>query len=304
MNEMQMSERIGNIDDRLIDQAEQFGKGGRGAAGFRRGKKRRVFRRLLAVAAAAALMTGGFVLGAFALNEEPEMIEIEGAGISLLLPDSWEGRYICEQSAGEIAVYQKSLYEKDETGMLFFIEKIEGSRPMDYSYPVPGYTIASVAGYTYYLGMASDVQYDPEDQKNAEEYISMYQTIGDIRIVLSDWMKENSVNRTNWEEGTVYVDLLNAWEGTLKENVVCDSETSKKISRLIERQEFCPEWADFETPPDMMLMIDGEEMWIESRTGKMNRNSDEMRGAVLSEQDRRELLSLIEAQRGQDAEKG
>ena len=36
MNEMQMSERIGNIDDRLIDQAEQFGKGGRGAAGFRR----------------------------------------------------------------------------------------------------------------------------------------------------------------------------------------------------------------------------------------------------------------------------
>ena len=50
----------------------------------------------------------------------------------------------------------------------------------------------------------------------------------------------------------------------------------------------------FETPPDMMLMIDGEEMWIESRTGKMNRNSDEMRGAVLSEQDRRELLlSLI-----------
>ena len=170
MNEMQMSERIGNIDDRLIDQAEQFGKGGRGAAGFRRGKTRRVFRRLLAVAAAAALMTGGFVLGAFALNEEPEMIEIEGAGISLLLPDSWEGRYICEQSAGEIAVYQKSMYEKDETGMLFFIEKIEGSRPMDYSYPVPGYTIASVAGYTYYLGMASDVQYDPEDQKNAEEY--------------------------------------------------------------------------------------------------------------------------------------
>ena len=75
MNEMQMSERIGNIDDRLIDQAEQFGKGGRGAAGFRRGKTRRVFRRLLAVAAAAALMTGGFVLGAFALNEEPEMIE-------------------------------------------------------------------------------------------------------------------------------------------------------------------------------------------------------------------------------------
>ena len=41
MNEMQMSERIGNIDDRLIDQAEQFGKGGRGAAGFRRGKTRR-----------------------------------------------------------------------------------------------------------------------------------------------------------------------------------------------------------------------------------------------------------------------
>ena len=52
-------------------------------------------------------MTGGFVLGAFALNEEPEMIEIEGAGISLLLPDSWEGRYICEQSAGEIAVYRE-----------------------------------------------------------------------------------------------------------------------------------------------------------------------------------------------------
>ena len=66
--------------------------------------------------AAAALMTGGFVLGAFALNEEPEMIEIEGAGISLLLPDSWEGRYICEQSAGEIAFIRNRCTKKTRQG--------------------------------------------------------------------------------------------------------------------------------------------------------------------------------------------
>ena len=88
-------ERIGNIDDRLIDQAEQFGKGGRGAAGFRHGKTRRVFspsaRR---GSSGGADDPGGFVLGAFALNEELEMIEIEGAGISLLLPTAGRQVYL------------------------------------------------------------------------------------------------------------------------------------------------------------------------------------------------------------------
>lgn len=44
MNEMQMSERIGNIDDRLIEQAEKFGAGNREPAVSAEGRKKRMLR--------------------------------------------------------------------------------------------------------------------------------------------------------------------------------------------------------------------------------------------------------------------
>lgn len=295
---MQMSERIGNIDDRLIEQAEKFGTGNSESRGSRGGRKKRMLRRLLAAAAVAALMTGSFVLGAFALNDEPDTIEIEGAGISLLLPDSWKGKYVWEQSGDGIVVYEKTLHaENDKMGMLFFVDKTEGNLPVDYSYPMPGYTIASVDGYTYFLAMASDVEYYPEDEKTAERYLSLYRTIEDIRIILSDWMKENSINQTNREEGTVYVDLLNAWEGTVKESIICDRTASEKINQLIARQTFNLEQVNFETPADIVIRSRGDEFWIESRTGKIDGNLDEMSGTVLSEEDRKELISLIENQK-------
>ena len=70
-------------------------------------------------------------------------------------------------------------------------------------------------------------------------------------------MKENSINQTNWEEGTVYVDLLNAWEGTVKESIICDRTASEKINQLIARQTFNLEQVNFETPADIVIRSRG-----------------------------------------------
>ena len=106
MKSEQLSQRIGNIDDRLIEQAESV-------PDFGRARRIRSIRRAVTIAAAVALMVGSFAVGAYALNREPETIyvEVPGAteivyvdtdldiikvgdsGISLIFPESWKDKY-------------------------------------------------------------------------------------------------------------------------------------------------------------------------------------------------------------------
>ena len=85
MNERQFADRIGNIDDRLVEEARYLR--------YRRGGG---LRRFLAVAVAAALMAASFTVGALAFSREvpaeQETIELPGIGLTLILPDSWKGR--------------------------------------------------------------------------------------------------------------------------------------------------------------------------------------------------------------------
>ena len=43
---------------------------------------------------------------------------------------------------------------------------------------------------TYYLAYVSDVQYDPGDTAVAQEYLQLYQQIGEVQVLLSDWLVE------------------------------------------------------------------------------------------------------------------
>ena len=92
MNEKQFSDRIGNVNDKLIRQAEQI-------PNYRRGHRRRSIRQLATIAAVIALMVCSFSVGALAFAEKiyveksQESIDISDFGISLILPDEWAGKY-------------------------------------------------------------------------------------------------------------------------------------------------------------------------------------------------------------------
>ena len=294
MKAMELARRIGNIDDELVRQGERRPESDAG------GGRRKGIRRILSVAVVAALMVCSFALGAFAMNGEPEMIEIEDAGITLILPDSWKGKYTCEYEGDRVIVYQTATHESDGEwsggGLLFVVDETDRPLPMDYEFPMPGYVLASTGGVTYFLTLASDVQYDPQDEKRAEEYRRMYDEIGDIRILLSDWMKENSINETNWEEGTVYAELLNAQDGTLKESVICESEASGIISEILENQNYDMESAEMISPADMIIMLDGMKYYLDTRSGKLEKERGELRGTILSGEDLQQILYLVSIQ--------
>ena len=97
MNKSQFSERIGNIDERLVEQAERV-------PNYARQCRQRLVRRIAAAAAALAVMVcGGFGLGATVFAQEIEVpvevpveqetITYEDMGVTLILPDSWRGQY-------------------------------------------------------------------------------------------------------------------------------------------------------------------------------------------------------------------
>jgi len=202
MNQKQLSDRIGNIDERLVQRAEQM-------PNYKNVNRKIGARRLLAIAAAVALIVSGFAAGALAFSEETvveikvpveqECIEIEEIGLSLILPDSWAGRYAFEQSEDfkEYYVYNPAIREAmggdGETllsgGMLFYIklwdeqltkEQVDAGGEWDYARC--RYIMTTKNG-TYLLYYASDVQFT---QDTLEEYRQMEDEISDIRFVVND----------------------------------------------------------------------------------------------------------------------
>ena len=210
MNGRQLADRIGNIDDRLIRQAQETGQ-----------KKARLShraRRWAAAAAVVALMGASFSLGALAFAKETvvevevpvevkvpvdqETVELKDIGITLILPDDWKGRYGVEQTgrSNHYCVYatdirdafsRQSLQEgglDNSGGMLFYILKWnqqlteeEWRYPYgEWNYARNRYIMATKDG-TYLLYYASDVQFTPETE---EEYRQMEGEIDQIRFVV------------------------------------------------------------------------------------------------------------------------
>ena len=200
MNEKQFSDRIGNVNDKLVQQAEQ-------TPNYGREHRKRGIRQLVAIAATIALMVCSFTVGALAFAEETivevpveqETITIEEIGLTLILPDSWKGKYAFEQDNDfkEYHVYNPAIREAmggdSETllrgGRLFYLklwdeqltkEQVDAGGEWDYA--GCRYVMTTKDG-TYLLYYASDVQFT---QETMDEYRQMESEISAIRFVVDN----------------------------------------------------------------------------------------------------------------------
>ena len=221
MNGRQLSDRIGNIDDRLIQQAEQLPER----------KKARLSDRAkhwVAAAVLVALMSASFSVGALAFSKETvvevpveqETLELTDIGITLILPDDWKGRYGVEQTGRNNSYHVYSTAVRDAFsresvqqgsldnvgGMLFYILKWdqqlteeEWDDPFgEWNYAHNRYIMATKDG-TYLLYYASDVQYTPETEA---EYWQMRDEIETIRFVVDGalWEQVGELDRQSEED--------------------------------------------------------------------------------------------------------
>ena len=208
MKKEQLAKRIGNIDDRLVQEAGRFQD---------RGRRRRngIFRKVLAAAAVLALMVCSGAVGAVAFAQEivvevpiqQETVTFEEIGITLILPDSWKGHYeVVEGTYGpqETQMWEfcsKLAYNAPEAddgfnyrGTLFYVIQYT-----DYSMSAEEFAQEGIAGIgryllstedaTYALMYTSDVQVDLNDPMQIEEFNSLEQTIREIQIVLKGRME-------------------------------------------------------------------------------------------------------------------
>ena len=152
-------------------------------------------RRLLAVSVMLVLMAASFTVGALAFSREvpaeQETIELPGIGLTLILPDSWKGRYGVEMNKdGSVCgVYVKMVHEADEVmGYLFWVgqaydEPLTPAELEERSH-VPCRYLFSTAEGTYSMDFASDVQYDPSDPEQTQEYLQLWKEKEQIRFLV------------------------------------------------------------------------------------------------------------------------
>lgn len=190
MNKEQFSEHIGNIDDRLVKQAEQI-------PNYAAMRRKKGFRQLLGIAAALVLMVSGFGVGAIAFARETivevpveqETLELEGINLTLILPDSWKGQYSVEKRGKNFDVYTPEIREKAAgyEGILFTIvcyeESMTEEQFIENGLDFTAYRyILTTSNKTYILHYASDVQWDPADKEQEAVYQKMMSEIKDIRF--------------------------------------------------------------------------------------------------------------------------
>lgn len=225
MNERQLAERIGNIDDRLIQQAESYRT-------TKKQRRMKVLKRIVACAAALVLAVGSFALGR--VVEADRIVQPDPVGIGIiwldeidlgiLLPDSWAGSDWDEwkdgfgvepRQDGSYNIYSREIREacmaSDDNdfiwgGVLFTIvrrpvqmtEKQVMDEGKDCMY------IASAKSGTYILYYAENVQYTSETK---EKYLQLQSAIGEIQFVVSDIAADAlSLSRSGIEdkfEGTI-----------------------------------------------------------------------------------------------------
>ena len=150
-------------------------------------------RRTLALAAAVVLMTASFAAGALSGDRGPETIPIPETGLTVVLPESWRGKCGYDIQNGALGVYLRAARTGeglDDAGYLFTVECRQGSCDPAADFAARQYVIASTPKETYFLILPSDVQYDPNDAAVAQEYLNMSQQIGEVQVLLADWLGE------------------------------------------------------------------------------------------------------------------
>ena len=199
MNKEQLSQRIGNMDDRLVAQAEHMPNYGR--------QRRSGLRRKIAgIAAVIVLMACSGAVGALAFSRETvtevpaqqETVELAGIGVTVLLPDSWVGKYEVVQDSFlpyNSAMWEfcaKSVYE-DGTfyrGSLFTVFQYADDSMSAEEFAQSG--LAGIGQYlfatedaTYAVMYAGDVQYDPDNAAQQETWYALSQTVQEVRFVIA-----------------------------------------------------------------------------------------------------------------------
>lgn len=207
MKGKQLSDRIGNIDDRFIEEAEHM-------QNYGKQRRQKIARNFAAAAAALAVMVGGgFGLGATVFAQEievpvevpvePESVTLEDFGITLIFPDSWKGNYAVEKDGdGGYDIYVPSVRDQFPPdigggGLCYIclwpeqITKEEHENPDgEWNYAPNRYIMTTKDG-TYLLYYASDVQYDPSDETGGKElYLQMFHEISQIRFVVDNALAE------------------------------------------------------------------------------------------------------------------
>ena len=185
MTARELAENVGNIDQRLIESAGQ-------APNYGRRRRTGRLRRALALAA-AVLMTASFAAGALSGGRGPETIPIPETGLTVVLPESWRGKCGYDIQNGALGVYLRAARTGeglDDAGYLFTVECRQGSCDPAADFAARQYVIASTPKETYFLILPSDVQYDPNNAAVAREYLNMSQQIGEVQVLLADWLGE------------------------------------------------------------------------------------------------------------------
>ena len=212
MNKKQLSEHIGNIDDRLVQQAEII-------PNYVARRRQKRIRQLLATAAALVLMFSSFSVGAIAFAREiiievpveQENVVLEEIGLTLILPDSWKGKY--EVIEDVFVPYNSAMWEfcvksvydaqtpTDESGQVFY----RGTLFYIFQYTNNSMSaeefeqsdIAGIGRYlfatenaTYVILYTTDLQFDPENSVQMDEFNDMEQSEKDIRFVVDNILKD------------------------------------------------------------------------------------------------------------------
>lgn len=187
-----------------------------GPSGGTRAVKRRSLPRLIAAAIVAALMAASMAVGALAFSSETvvpvpveqESLALDELGLTLILPDSWKGRYEVLQDvfvpygSPMWTVCVKSIYDAGDTdewgtpytGTLFVVfqcadvplsrEEFENESGIG---GIGRYLLATENG-TYAVMYATDVQFDTSDPEKAEAYLAEYNAMAagmkDIRVAV------------------------------------------------------------------------------------------------------------------------
>ncbi len=215
MNKEQFAVRIGNVEEDLVQRAGE-------TPDYAARRRRRGLRRLASLAAVIALMAASFTTGALAFSRETvvevpaeqETLELSELGLTLILPDSWKGRYELVEWEGQYVVVCPEVREAalakaraewagdgmewpeelDQNpfsgGMLFYIfgipealtaEQLEDSDWGAFANFTETRYLLATPERTYLLCHASDVQFTEETRALYEE---LEGSVRDIRVVL------------------------------------------------------------------------------------------------------------------------
>jgi len=199
MNKKQLSEHIGNIDDRLVERAEKI-------PNYRQLHQRKLIRRFIAIAAVFVLMACSFSAGVFAFARETvieapieqETALLEEINLTLIFPDDWKGKYFVEKDGQNYIVYHTQIREDVSSGIdafdggvLFYIvcygESMTPEQFLEKGYDFVQYRyLFSTIDKTYILCYPSDVQWNTENTEQETEYLRMEAEIKDIKFVVDN----------------------------------------------------------------------------------------------------------------------